>query len=192
MLLLLIPMFTHTSAIPIVLEQNGLDIQKITSVTVAANCFTVIFINWLTVNGRLALPPRVNFIVSTLLLCLGLAAIPKVHTIALAVCSTIIWSSGEALLFPLLTSILFQAFPRHQAGLASGVKVLLVRVSLVITPLIGSMLVGRPPWIFAPVFIGLCLVGFLFSFPTLRHLETGILERRETNKVSESAGVVTK
>jgi len=123
------------------------------------NTVAVVSVSLLMVRGSLRLSPRLTLVLSSVLISIGYFAAPYFRGAIGIVLTTWVWSSGEALFYPVLTKIVIGSYPRETPGLAVGVKDFVIRSGLVFSPLLSSLLDLSDIRTFSLVFGILPLVG---------------------------------
>lgn len=122
------------SALPILYKENGLDPMIFTSIVIGTNALTVVAFTYL--SKYIALQLFVRTVVAAILIAVGIGVQPLVDSPLLCLMSTVLWSTGEALVIGDISSVFFMQFERHQAGLAAGMKVFSMRCAFFLCPFV--------------------------------------------------------
>lgn len=145
---LLLTAFCHISAVPLLYDAANLDSKKMMALLLIGNTSTVVLISLLK-NRFLHLSVTTEAILAVVFLSLGKAMLPFLLTTPGIFLTTVIWSVGEAFTYPLLSKLIIQQFPHSKAGLAVGVRDLVLRGTLVASPLLTIALPLSNPIFFA-------------------------------------------
>jgi len=158
-------LYCHVSAIPLFyLEQVGAGAKRLQALMMFANTSFVVLGRLLYSRGWFGENRRL-----LLILAIALAAVPHmlvpywispVGALVIAAIAAV----GEALAYPLITERIIGFFDKQQAGLAVGIRDMLIKFSLISAPLLGSLVYRSPGYVFSIVFGGLpLLAGILFE-----------------------------
>ena len=172
--------FAHISAIPSLYDrQFGASIQP-TALMFAVNGLTVIFSGVAFKKIFASFGESKRLTTGTILLAAGHAAVPFAISLPASISSTIVWSLGEVMLWPILTTTILSLFDSSASGFASAIKVTLVRMGLVAAPLMSTLIDSIPLAAFSVVFGSLPLLGLLLLQLNAQRTEVAL-----TNVVGE-------
>ena len=145
----------HQSAIPILLVKNTVNSKEKVALMLLTNMLTVILFSYLNSKGRLGKPSIKQYIFAMIFISAGHLGVPFVSSDSEIVITTVIWSIGEALFYPLFAFLVLGNFKSDESGGASATKSFYLQTTLALSPIIAAAITSFNNIAFS-VFYGLC------------------------------------
>jgi predicted MFS family arabinose efflux permease len=114
------------------LRENGIGLVLAFNATIIV-LFEMVLTHWTERRNRLLLIGLGSF-----LICAGLSLLPLGTSIALAAVSTLVWTVGEMLVLPLLSTVVAERAAGGRQGSYMGVYTVALSISFVIAPMAGT------------------------------------------------------
>lgn len=140
--LLFVSIYAQVYILPVVLREGGLDYVRLVPMIGMLNNVIVIVAGFLVAHGLIFKSARIQSYATFSLIGAGFALFPFAHSETLLVVSTLLWSLGEILIFPVSSSMIYSLYPVDQAGMGAAMKIILLRLAQVFAP-IGGLLVAH-------------------------------------------------
>jgi MFS family permease len=106
--------------------------------TLAVNTLIIILFEMVLVHSLSHRDPLKVAAVGAVLFCGGLALLPFGHGFGYLACTVVIWTLGEMLVFPLVTSAVAARAPEESGGTYMGLLSLSFAAAFVVAPLVGT------------------------------------------------------
>lgn len=150
---------TQFSIIPVIYARLGLDAERSTAVMTGISAGIVSFLGLLFAKKAKSFGRgRIALVAASGLLALGHSLVPTSSGLYSIAVITGIWGVGEILSYPIASVLLYSSVSRADAGRLTGLKVLLMRFSFFVVPLLGSLLQALPLWSYSLLFGTLALI----------------------------------
>ncbi len=175
--LLFITLVCPVTSLPLLYGSLGLNSHKYTTLMIGTNNIVVVLICFVFAGQVTRIPEIGRFIVGVLCLAVGYILVPYIDSQIKNFFTTCLWSTGEALLYPVAAATIYRYFGEDNKGVAAGSKSLITRLAFVVSPLFGIALQGQ--WQYYGVLYGsLPIIAFcLYSIHKLQSTQTPLWQQ---------------
>ncbi|TVQ79661.1 MAG: hypothetical protein EA369_04230 [Bradymonadales bacterium] len=154
----------HLSALPALFVSRGLPALQWTSIVLIVNSVTVVIFGPFLWLGVIGLSTKLQLAIGISLMAVGNVLVGFWHSFYGVVFTTVVWSMGEVLLYPVFALVVLRQFSQECRGVGTAFKSSIIQAALFLCPIMTAGMLAisteRYHFLYILVFGSLPLVGY--------------------------------